>query len=80
MLQLRNHEGDGMAGSVITVAQQKGGSGKTTLSANLAIGLRLAGQLGIFLNARIIGGDRVAICHRIGLAVHCVTKRSKPLF
>ncbi|MCA0995877.1 ParA family partition ATPase [Alloyangia pacifica] len=33
-----------MTGSVITVAQQKGGSGKTTLSANLAIGFLAQGK------------------------------------
>ncbi|MBE9636604.1 ParA family partition ATPase [Salipiger mangrovisoli] len=33
-----------MTGSVITVAQQKGGSGKTTLSANLAIGFVAQGK------------------------------------
>ncbi|CUH75372.1 ParA family partition ATPase [Tropicibacter naphthalenivorans] len=33
-----------MAGHVITVAQQKGGSGKTTLAAHLALGFRAQGK------------------------------------
>ena len=33
-----------MAGQVITVAQQKGGSGKTTLAAHLALGFRAEGK------------------------------------
>ena len=32
-----------MAGRIITVAQQKGGSGKTTVTVNLAIALRRKG-------------------------------------
>ena len=35
--------GDSMAARIITVAQQKGGSGKTTLTVNLAVALRRKG-------------------------------------
>lgn len=48
MLRVQSGAGDAggrfMAGQVITVAQQKGGSGKTTLAVHMALGFRARGQ------------------------------------
>lgn len=67
-----------MAGIIITVAQQKGGSGKTTLSAHLAVafalgGMRVAildcdpqGSLGEWFEAReeALGDDKTSLIFR----------------